>query len=493
MKPIKPATSALLFFMAACSLAPGSTEPSLTLTIEDAVFLSLRNNRELAIQQSNPVIAGAFEQIERGTYDPELFASLIDSRESALETARSTGSQFETDRNDTAGEVGIRQRLPTGGELEATVGSGRNKSNRTPEQQFARVGLTLTQQLLRGFGPSVNLARIRQAALDTEASKAELQGYTEALVADVEMAYWQYVAAREAINVVQQSLELAQTQLEDVEARIEVGALPKNEAAAARAEVSLSRQALIDAQSYFVQQRYTLIRLIYPDLPPHRMRELDATSKPRQDLSPEPDIDERIALALQSRPEIEEAQLRFRRRELETVVTRSGLLPKLELFINLGKSGYADTFSESFERMDGPSHDVTVGLQFSQAIGNRSARARDMIALTTLQQSEEALANLRDLVRFDVLLAINELERARKQIAASADTCLFRAEILQSEQDRFEVGTSTSLIVARAQRDLVESQINEIKAHVAYQIAVVRLYLAEGSLLDRRGIRVGAM
>ncbi|MCF7848741.1 MAG: TolC family protein [Kiritimatiellales bacterium] len=495
MNFVKRAGFWILFFIAGCVSAQedAATASPLKLTIEDAVFMCLQHNRDLAVQQSNPVIAGAFEQIERGVYDPELFASLGTTKENSTETARSTGSQFEVAGNDTEAEVGLRQRLALGTELEVAASTERTKSNRTPEQQSSRVGLTLTQQLLRGFGPAVNLARIRQAKLDTQASRAELRGFTEALVADVEMSYWRYVAAREAISVFQKSLEVAQSQLEEVESRIEVGALPRNEAAAARAELALHKQDLIVAQSLHTEQRYMLVRHIYPGLSAYRSQELNATSRPDSDLSLDPDIDERTNLALSSRPELEEAKLRLQRNELETVVTRNGRLPRLELFINLGKSGYADTFQESFQNLDGPNYDVTVGIEFSQAIGRRASQARNTVALTTMRQAEEALANLRDLVRFDVLLAINELDRARKQISASAETCLFRGQILQGERDRFEVGSATALDVAQAQRDLVESQIAQIKARVAYQIARVRLYLAEGSLLDRRGIVVGSM
>jgi outer membrane protein TolC len=91
-------------------------------------------------------------------------------------------------------------------------------------------------------------------------------------------------------------------------------------------------------------------------------------------------------------------------------------------------------------------------------------------------------------VRHDVLLALNELERAQKQMTASSDTRRHRAETFEAEQDRFEVGNSTALEVSRTQRDLVASQIAEIEARVAYQLAKVRLYLAEGSLLERRGL-----
>ncbi len=54
--------------------------------------------------------------------------------------------------------------------LEAAVEQGRSRSNRSPEQQTARLGLSVTQSLLRGLGPAVNLVSVRQAELDYTAS-----------------------------------------------------------------------------------------------------------------------------------------------------------------------------------------------------------------------------------------------------------------------------------------------------------------------------------
>ena len=59
---------------------------------------------------------------------------------------------------------------------------------------------------------------------------------------------------------------------------------------------------------------------------------------------------------------------------------------------------------------------------------------------------------------------------------------------LEAEQQRFDVGSSTALLVAQAQRDLLESRIAEVEAVVNYRIALVRLHLAEGSLLERHGV-----
>ncbi len=109
-------------------------------------------------------------------------------------------------------------------------------------------------------------------------------------------------------------------------------------------------------------------------------------------------------------------------------------------------------------------------------------------ARASQRQAEEALANLKQIVRLDVMLAANELERARQQIFASKTTRILQEETLKAEKERFDVGSSTTLLVAQAQRDLLLSSIVEVKAIVNYRIALIGLYQAEGSLLERRGV-----
>ena len=69
------------------------------------------------------------------------------------------------------------------------------------EEQKLRMGMTVTQALLRGYGSSVNLASIRQAQLNTAATVYELRGITEALLAQTEKAYWDHVLALQEIAI----------------------------------------------------------------------------------------------------------------------------------------------------------------------------------------------------------------------------------------------------------------------------------------------------
>ncbi|MEJ2525788.1 MAG: TolC family protein [Desulfuromonadales bacterium] len=461
------------------------------IDVETAVLLALRNNRDLQIQKLGPVIAGAFTGIERGAFDPEVFTELEYFDERANETSRSTGEEFSVSGQDAMGSIGLRQQLPTGTTLAAELSQNRTISNRAPEQQTARFGLSVTQSLLQGFGPAVNLARVRQADIETLASFDQLRGFTESLLADTEIAYWQYVLAHEEIAIFENSQDIARKQREEIALRVEVGLLPEIELAAAKAEEALRVQALIDARSQMEERRLRLLKLISPGGAVDAFATaITTTSEPRMAPLPITDLDDRLKLADQSRPDLAEARRRLQQRQLETVVTRNGLLPKLELFIELGKTGYADTFSDSMHNLDGNTYDWTAGIRLNHFLGNRAAKSRNLIAYAERQQANEAVANLRQLVHLDVRLAVNEVERLRQQIDATRATRIFQEQTLNAEKERFDVGASTSLQIAQAQRDLLRIQIAEVEAIINYRIALVSLYLAEGSLLERRGIQI---
>jgi outer membrane protein len=468
-----------------------SGEVPVELNVEQAVFLALARNRDLSVAQLTPVISGAFERIERGRFDPEVFAEAEFTRREIIETARSTGEQFGVDGDTSTILTGLRQTLPTGTDVEVTVGQDRTISNRAPEEQSARVGLTVTQSLLRGFGTAVNLASVRLAELDTLASRYELRGFVEALLAETEIAYWRFVLAGEEIAIFERSLEVARQQNDQVRQRIEVGVVAETEAAATESEIAIREQALIDARAALLTSRLELLRLIDALPVGGDERSLVPTSSPTLEAAPIEDVEDRVRVARRLRADINEARLRLEQGRLETIRTRNGLLPRLDVFIALGKTGFADTFADSFRELDGPTYDFAVGVGFSQFIGNESARGRDEVARASRQQAAASVHNLEQLIELDVRLAVINTERARQQIDATATTRRLQENTVQAEIERFDVGASTTLLVAQAQRDLLQAQINEIEAVVAYRVALIELFLAEGTLLERRGVFLG--
>jgi outer membrane protein TolC len=188
------------------------------------------------------------------------------------------------------------------------------------------------------------------------------------------------------------------------------------------------------------------------------------------------------------RPEMNQARLQIDRNELEVVRTRNGLLPRLDFFVTLGKTGFADSFNESTRRIFNNEYDALAGVTFEYPPFNRLARAKNQQAILSRQQAQEALDNLAQTVEVDVRGAYLQITSVQQQVEAAKASRELQDEKLKVETEKLGVGKSTSLLVAQAQRDFVQSRIAEIQAIINYQIAVVGLYQFEGTLLLRRGI-----
>ena len=467
---------------------PPQVEP-LRIDVERAILLAMENNKSLIVQRMTPEISRTFEDEQRAVFDPVVSGQGSQRRAVADRLSRA-GSGTESQIADTAtGLIAVDKLFSTG----TTVGLDAS-TNYTDSSLYSdtfvsnRLGVSVTQALLRGRDVRVNLAAVHKAGIDIQISEYELRGFMEALVEQVEGSFYDYALAQRQIAIYTDSLQLAEQQMTEVEERIHIGTLAETELAAAQAEVALRRENLITARSNLARERLKLIRLLNPSDPIDWDMEIQLEYRTALSDTPLDPVDQHVQVALKMRPDVNQARLLIRRGELQIVRTRNGLLPRLDAFINYGKSGYARTFSDAVNELDGNSYDLEAGLVFELPAGNRAARARHTRAVVSRQQSIKALENLIQLVQVDVRSAYVVVTSTREQIAATGATREFQEEALRVETEKFRVGKSTSLLVAQVQRDLVASQIAEIRAIANYFKALVSLYRLEGSLLQRRGL-----
>jgi outer membrane protein TolC len=471
--------------MVARTLPPGP----LKVTITEAILICLENNRSLVLQRLNPSIEQTFEDQERAVFDPAIDAEISASRVKGERLARSGSETEDFSTNTVDGIISMEQYFPTGTTVALEASSQMDDSSLYDDSFYAsRLGMTVTQALLRGYGTDVNLARLRQARLDTRMSEYELRGFTEFLVAEVERTYWDYALARRQIEIVEQSLKVARQQLTETKQLIDVGRLAKAELAAVQAEVAAQEQALIEARANKESIRLQLLRLLNPAGPGIWQREVDLIYQPTLPEIKLEDVELHVAVSMRMRPVLNEARLEILRGDLELIKTQNGLLPLMDLFITLGKSGYANSFGESVGNIKKESYDAMAGIRFNYSIFNRDAEAAQRRAMLTREQAQKALENLSQLVEVDVRTAYIEVNRTKQQIAASSATRKFDEEKLRTETEKLRVGKSTSFLVAQAQRDLLVSRIAEVRALANYLKALVDLYRQDGSLLERRRI-----
>ncbi|MBN2468216.1 MAG: TolC family protein [Deltaproteobacteria bacterium] len=460
----------------------------IAVSVEDAILLALENNRSLSFERISPLIKKTYEDEERALFDPVLSGSLGYSRESSEERSKDLASVIRQRAGNSEAVIGVSKYFSTGTDVGIDISYDKTWTDQYSDSHESRVGLSVTQALLRGMDVNANLANIRQAELDTGISEYELRGFAEFLVAQVEETYWDYAREQMRIKIFEESLDLVEQHLRETEEMINVGKLAEIELTAVQAEKALSLQDLINARSSLGTKKLQLIRLLNPPCSAPWDRDIRLLNGPIVPTVTLDDVNAHVEVALRMRSDMNEARLRLRLGDLEIVKTKNGLLPRMDLFINLGKSGYADSFSRSIRDLDEDSYDVSVGLNFQYPFYNREAGALHKRAVLSRDQFLTALENLSQLVETDVRAAFIEVNRAKQQIAASAATRKLQEEKLRIEEEKFRVGRSTNFLVAQVQRDLVSSRISEVEAVVGYLKALVELHRLEGSLLARRGI-----
>ncbi len=482
--------SGLLAVSVPCVGAPTGAEiasPTLTLTVTNSILMALENNRALAVERYGPDILESFVPEEQASFDPSLNAEWSSSETHGQRTS-GVGEFTAVESVQRTSTVGVNKRTTRGWDVGLEASTESRSSNVYRRMFSTRLGVTVNVPVMEAAGKEVNLVGVRQAQQNAEISRQELKGFVLELAAQVEDNYWDLVLAREELTIHLTSLDLARQQMQETQTRIEVGALPEIDIAAAEGEVALREEDVIDAESTIEKTTLLLLRSLNPPIENLWTLPIDLVDSPNREEPILGDIDEHIRIALENRPDLNQARLELERNELEIVRTRNGLLPKLDFFITLGRTGYARTFDDSVRGLEDPNFELTGGILFEHPFGNRADLARHRRANLRVDESKAALRNLEQLVELDIRTAYVEVQRTNRQITATQAATRLQEAKHTAELEKFRVGKSTNLLVLVAQRDLIQSNLDEIRARIEQKKALVDLYRFEGILLDRRDI-----
>ena len=350
------------------------------------------------------------------------------------------------------------------------------------------------------------------AAADRDRATASLRREVLETVAAVERAYWNLVAARRAVVVQQETVDLAARQLDETRTRIESGASPETEAAQPRAELERRRGDLLAAREAAARAETALKTLILGDDTAAWAERLDPVDDTEVVVGPV-DVGAAMERALASRPELDAADATVERRRVETAFAEDRIRPALDLVLSYDRYGLAgsrnpsgseipglsgdvpadlegDLSDAASQLFDGEFDDARIGLELQVPIGNRSAKAEAEIARTAQVQAEADVTRLRKGIRAEVLDAAAATDTAGARIEA-ARAAREAAEVqLSAEEDRFEVGLSTNFLVLTRQNDLAAARLAEIQALTDYRNARTEMARATGALLDERGIEI---
>jgi outer membrane protein TolC len=377
----------------------------------------------------------------------------------------------------------------------------------------AYLDLTITQNLLQGFGRAVNNRNIRVARNNMKYTDLQLKEQVIATVSAVINLYWDLVSFLEDVHIKEEALESARKLFEDNKKEALIGTLPRIEVTRAEAEVSAREEELLISQTNVAQQetilKNTLSRtgVASASMDEVHVITLSRIEVPRQDaLKPVKDL---VADALAARPEIEQAKVNIQSSLISMAGSRNALKPLLQAFAEFTNNalsgnvnslynggsgapdpfligGYGNVLGQVFKR-DFPNY--SAGFSLNIPFRNRVAQADYVTDELLLRQSELQLQRVVNQVRVDVKNGVIGLQQARARYEAAVRTRVLAEQTLDAEQKKFQFSLSPDLSgVVQAQRDLATDRSAEVQALANYTHAKVAFELAMGTTLETNNI-----
>lgn len=460
-----------------------TTELPEAIGVHEVVQLSLANQYRISIGKLDLEQADLQTSVASEHFETQLQGSLSGYRDS-----NSNPNNFPYSVEGTQQSIGVTKSFSTGTTVDVSL-----KSDRFEEQTVPRSGnasLTLNQNLLKGSSRAYNLAPIRIAAKQADLSYQSLRQTVIDTVAGAQFAYFDGLLAEANLKVARESLELAEQLLQENIRRSEIGSIAPTDILQAEAEVAARQDRLFQAEAAFIQAKNVLknylsnrgnavlewdFKYVQPPIPQYRATELA----------------EQYQIALQNRPDYQQATLHLEISEIEKLRDSHATLPEVNLFLQMSLEGWGQSTMGTFNDVNSDeSPDYAVGINVSRSISNNAAKARKSIALLARNRSQLTLLQLEQAILLELHSAAAQISSNWKRLSSAKKSRELAERSLNAEQKRYQTGISSTFILIRLQTDLANAKIRELIAANDYRKSVVEWERQTGTILMKNNIQI---
>lgn len=466
---------------------------SIDLGLKEAVKMALERNLDIQAELYNPASAEAVVIKSKSIYNP--FLSLfVGYQDLNVQQSFFIDSQSSVDRQKNAiYNAEISQLLPGGGTISASFNNNWDQNNldafgiSNMDVYFrSKVGLSLSQPLLKNFGSETTELRISVAKFDKEGSIEQLRTKLLDIVSQVMTQYNKLYSLHKNLEVKRTSLNLAETILNNTRDQVTAGVLPPIEILNAQFGVAAQRKNYIDAERA-LRDQIGVLRVL---LQLHGITDIIPTDAPIRD---EYKVDEsqEIQRGLTQRPDLRQMKISLKSSELQSRVAKTQILPELNAIASAAFTGLADNYNRDLERVGSGQYPIWfVGLRLTYPIGNDSARNDYIKSKLRTEQIKTQIKELEESVSNDVSTAVRAVSSGFLQLDVTAQGRSYAEEVLQAYIEKQKAGLATTKDVLDELNNLVVAQGNEIQAVTDYNNAIVTLMKTTGELLERQNVTI---
>jgi len=353
-------------------------------------------------------------------------------------------------------------------------------------------GLTITQPLLKGFGPAANLAELRVARVQRRIGWYEWQQQLIRSLAQAISLYVDLIYARENLKVREGAVETARLLEAQNIRRVRAGKMRPSDVWEAQTSLANNVDVALRAINGYVEAQNNLKAQIFSAAqieagPTGRLE----PGEPLQVPAVKIDRDEFLRAAFNKRPEYLRLKLAAEQAGIKVRYARNQVYPQVDLVANYGLTGLDSNFGNSLNgAFSGQGPAFAVGVSVSIPLGNQKERANLQAAKLKSQQAALGIQRGAIDITLEVDTTISLVQTSRKQVEAAAETARSALLTAQAQEKLLEEGKSTTFDVVRLQNDYADARSRELAALANLRKSILRLSVAKGTLLDELGVNL---
>ena len=532
-------------------LAPrvGVPDTPLTITLADAIRMTLEQNNDVSIARLDTDIARQNVRAAEGVFDPRVTPNFGYQRNVSANTSAIGGAtEGRLERTEIDGGAGMTGRTPwAGGRFTVDFSASRSDTS----NQFARLNpefpstlaASYLQPLARNRSIDADRRNILLAKRTVDLTDSQLTQVVMEQLTLVEEAYWDLAFATRNLENLNGALQQARSQVQSNERQVTQGTLAPIDVVEAQAQVSRFEQTVASGEQALTAAENRLKQLILAN------RNASAWNQPLvpADLAdrtaPQQPLPEAVTLALTRRPELKSLDITRAQNEIDQTFFRNQTKPLVNLVGGYTLSGLAGDPLDStvnppvgenantalynrlnqlsllanLEALPVPTTTTTAGvpgffvgglgtslsnlfarrfptalvqLQMDLPIGNRTARANLARAEIVETQLDRRRQQLEQLIEAEVRDAMQAVRSSQQRLDAASSQRRYALEQYESERRRFESGLSTVFLVLERQTTFVQAQAFELRARADLNQAIAQLERATGGTLEWHGVKI---
>jgi TolC family type I secretion outer membrane protein len=368
------------------------------------------------------------------------------------------------------------ERLPTvDGDVTATRLKTVASQGRTAVEQSVLTPSASLSYLLFDFGG--RSGRIESSRQDLLAAGFTHNAAIQDVVLQIQVAYFQYLAARSLLEAQHTTLAEAQANLEAAEERRRVGLATIADVLQARTSASQARLDLQSTEGNLQTTRGALALSL--GIPANLPYDVDSTAAEVPVAALADSVDGLIASALKGRPDLAAARSQAEAARAGIGEARSSLLPSLNLNATAGRT-YATTIPNG-------ANSYNVGVELSIPLFSGFSRQYDLRAAQF--QAEAATARsetLRQQVVYQVFSAYYALQTSTRRVRTAEDLVASAQQSNDVALARYKAGVGTVLDLLAAQSALASARAQRVDARLNWSVSLAQL-AHDAGVLDPKG------